>query len=308
VTTGLFTHEHCTRHDMGDWHPESPARLAAIMDYLKASGLLSELEEHEAVHVSREALARAHPESYLAALDKLHPPEGLSWADPDTALNIYTLDAAARAAGGAVAAVKAVLAGSLANAFCAVRPPGHHAEPARGMGFCLLNNAAVGARYAQRLGYARVMVADFDVHHGNGTQAAFYEDDSVFYFSTHEYPHYPGTGAAGERGVGRGAGFTRNVPLSAGAGDAALRQAWEETFRADAGAFSPDCCIVSAGYDLHEGDPLADLAVSDEGVRGIVRSILESCAGIPVVFALEGGYHLATLARCVGLTVEELLR
>ena len=130
MTTGLFTHEHCTRHDMGDWHPESPARLAAIMDYLKASGLLSELEEHEAVHVSREALARAHPERYLAALDKLHPPEGLSWADPDTALNIYTLDAAARAAGGVVAAVQAVLAGSLANAFCAVRPPGHHAERA----------------------------------------------------------------------------------------------------------------------------------------------------------------------------------
>jgi acetoin utilization deacetylase AcuC-like enzyme len=176
------------------------------------------------------------------------------------------------------------------------------------MGFCLINNAAVAARHAQRIGYARVMIADFDVHHGNGTQAAFYEDDTVFYFSTHEYPHYPGTGAAGERGAGRGAGFTRNIPLRAGSGDAEMRQAYHEVFRADLSAFRPDCCIVSAGYDLHEGDPLADLAVSDQGVREIVREIVAACAGIPVVCTLEGGYHLATLARCVGITVEELLR
>jgi acetoin utilization deacetylase AcuC-like enzyme len=212
------------------------------------------------------------------------------------------------AAGAVCRALDACSEGRMARAFCAVRPPGHHAEPARGMGFCLVNNAAVGARYAQRLGYARVMVADFDVHHGNGTQAAFYEDDSVFYFSTHEYPHYPGTGASGERGAGRGAGSTRNVPLRAGSDDAAMREAWDGLFRADVAAFRPDCCIVSAGYDLHEGDPLADLRVTDEGVRGIVRSILESCAGVPVVFTLEGGYNLATLARCVGITVEELLR
>jgi acetoin utilization deacetylase AcuC-like enzyme len=150
------------------------------------------------------------------------------------------------------------------------------------MGFCLLNNAAVAARYAQRIGYGRVMIVDFDVHHGNGTQAAFYEDDSVFYFSTHEYPHYPGTGAASERGAGSGTGYTRNIPLRAGSGDREMRLAYHEVLRSDAAGFDPDCCIVSAGYDLHDGDPLAGLSVSDEGVRGIVRDIVEICVGITI--------------------------
>jgi acetoin utilization deacetylase AcuC-like enzyme len=176
------------------------------------------------------------------------------------------------------------------------------------MGFCLINNAAVGARYAQSLGYSRIMVADFDVHHGNGTQSIFYEDETVFYFSTHEYPHYPGTGAASERGAGSGVGYTRNVPLRAGAGDSELRRAWEQVFPEEVAAFRPECCLVSAGYDLHEGDPLADLSVSDQGVRAIVRAILGACAGIPVVFTLEGGYQPAALARCVAITLEELLR
>ena len=176
------------------------------------------------------------------------------------------------------------------------------------MGFCLVNNAAVAARYAQRSGYARVLIVDFDVHHGNGTQDAFYDDDSVFYFSTHEYPHYPGTGASTERGAGKGLGFTRNVPLLPGSGDAEVLAAYRGAFRADAAAFRPDCCIVSAGYDLHQDDSLADLEVSDEGVRTIVRTIVEACAGVPVVCVLEGGYHPPTLARCVGITLEELLR
>ena len=175
------------------------------------------------------------------------------------------------------------------------------------MGFCLINNAAVAARHAQRIGYRRVMIADFDVHHGNGTQAAFYDDDTVFYFSTHEFPHYPGTGAAGERGVGKGVGFTRNIPLRAGSGDAAMHGAYHDIFRTDVKSFRPDCCIVSAGYDLHQGDPLTDLDVSDQGVRDIVRAIVGACADIPIVCTLEGGYHPETLARCVGITMEELL-
>jgi acetoin utilization deacetylase AcuC-like enzyme len=302
--TGFLYDPAFLEHRTPAGHPESPRRLERIIEHLDGSGALARLVDVPVTPASRESLLAVHHAAYIDRIERM----GTGWIDPDTYCSPGSWNASLLAAGAVCRALDACRDGRIARAFCAVRPPGHHAEPARGMGFCLLNNAAVGARHAQRLGYARVMVADFDVHHGNGTQAAFYDDDSVFYFSTHEYPHYPGTGAAAERGVGRGAGFTRNVPLSAGAGDAALRQAWEETFRADAAAFGPDCCIVSAGYDLHEGDPLADLAVSDAGVRGIVRGILEACAGIPVVFTLEGGYNLATLARCVGITVEELLR
>jgi acetoin utilization deacetylase AcuC-like enzyme len=285
-------------------HPESPRRLRAILEHLQEEGTLARLRRPAVRPAAREDLLAVHD---AALLDALAAP-GARYLDPDTYRSERSWEAALAAAGAVCAALDACAAGEAGRAFCAVRPPGHHAERARAMGFCLLNNVAVGARYAQRLGYRRVMVADFDVHHGNGTQDAFYDDDSVFYFSTHEYPHYPGSGAAAERGSGRGAGFTRNVPLRAGAGDPELLRAWGEQFAADAAAFRPDCCLVSAGYDLHAGDPLADLAVTDAGVRGIVRAILDACAGRPVVCALEGGYHPATLARCVRITLEELLR
>jgi acetoin utilization deacetylase AcuC-like enzyme len=284
-------------------HPESPRRLKSILDRIEAVGLHERLTRIAATPATREDLLAVHDASYL---DELAIP-GERYLDPDTFVSSRSWEAAVLAAGAVCRALDACRAGEVSRAFCAVRPPGHHAEPARGMGFCLLNNAAVAARHAQRIGYARVMIADFDVHHGNGTQAAFYEDDSVFYFSTHEYPHYPGSGASSERGTGKGTGFTRNIPLRAGAGDAELRQAYQEAFRSEAAAFRPDCCIVSAGYDLHGGDPLADLAVSDDGVRAIVRAIVGACAGIPVVCTLEGGYDLATLGRCVAITLEELL-
>jgi acetoin utilization deacetylase AcuC-like enzyme len=301
--TGFLYDPAFLEHRTPAGHPESPRRLSRILEHLEGSGLRARLTDIPVTAADRESLLAVHHAAYLDEVERM----GEGWLDPDTYRSAGSWTATLLAAGAVCRALDACRAGPVARAFCAVRPPGHHAEPARGMGFCLVNNAAVGARYAQRLGYGRVMVADFDVHHGNGTQTAFYDDDSVFYFSTHEYPHYPGTGAASERGVGRGAGYTRNVPLRAGAGDAALREAWDGLFRAEVAAFRPDCCIVSAGYDLHEGDPLADLAVSDAGVRGIVRSILEACAGVPVVFTLEGGYNLTTLARCVGITLEELL-
>jgi acetoin utilization deacetylase AcuC-like enzyme len=257
-----------------------------------------------AAPAERQDLLAVHDATYLDRLSAVSD----GYLDPDTYCSSRSWEAAQLAAGALCSALDACSRGQVARAFCAVRPPGHHAEPSRGMGFCLINNAAVGARYAQRLGYARVMIADFDVHHGNGTQAIFYDDASVYYFSTHEYPHYPGTGSAAERGAGKGLGFTRNLPFPAGAGDTELRHAWQEVFREDAAAFRPDCCIVSAGYDLHEGDPLADFSVSDEGVRAIVRGILDACAGVPVVCTLEGGYQPQTLARCVAITLEELDR
>jgi acetoin utilization deacetylase AcuC-like enzyme len=285
-------------------HPESPQRLRSILDLVGTGGLLGQLTSLPVTPATPEALLAVHDRSYLQELAL----PGERYLDPDTFISTRSWDAALAAAGAVCGALDACRTGAVSRAFCAVRPPGHHAEPARGMGFCLINNAAVAARHAQRIGYARVMIVDFDVHHGNGTQAAFYQDDTVFYFSTHEYPHYPGTGAAGERGAGKGLGFTRNIPLRPGSGDAEMRQAYDLVFRGETAAFRPDCCIVSAGYDLHEGDPLADLAVSDQGVREIVRSIVDSCAAIPLVCTLEGGYDVATLARCVGITIEELLR
>jgi acetoin utilization deacetylase AcuC-like enzyme len=285
-------------------HPESPKRLASIVEHLEVSGLLQRLVRLPAAPAERLDLLAVHDPAYLDRLSVFSD----GYLDPDTYCSSRSWEAAQLAAGALCSALEACSRRQVSRAFCAVRPPGHHAEPSRGMGFCLINNAAVGARYAQRLGYARVMIADFDVHHGNGTQAVFYNDASVYYFSTHEYPHYPGTGSSSERGAGKGLGFTRNLPFPAGAGDAELRHAWQEVFREDVAAFRPDCCIVSAGYDLHEGDPLADFSVSDEGVRAIVRGILDACTGIPVVCTLEGGYHLRTLARCVAITLEELGR
>jgi len=266
--------------------------------------LLARLTSLPVLPAAQEDLLAVHDRAYL---EELALP-GERYLDPDTFISSRSREAALAAAGAVCAALDSCRSGEISRAFCAVRPPGHHAEPARAMGFCLINNAAVAARHAQRIGYPRVMIADFDVHHGNGTQAAFYDDDTVFYFSTHEYPHYPGTGAAGERGRGKGLGFTRNLPLRHGSADAEPHQAYHDVFRAEAAAFRPDCCIVSAGYDINAGDPLADLAVSDQGVRGIVRAIVDACGDIPLVCTLEGGYHLATLARCVGITLEELLR
>jgi acetoin utilization deacetylase AcuC-like enzyme len=300
---GFLTDPLFLEHRTPPGHPESPRRLQGILEHLEASGRFRLLVDVPVSPAPRSSLLAVHDGAYLEELAR----PGERYLDADTFVSARSFAAALAAAGAVCSALDACRAGEISRAFCAVRPPGHHAEPARGMGFCLINNAAVAARHAQGIGYPRVMIVDFDVHHGNGTQAAFYDDDSVFYFSTHEYPHYPGTGAAGERGIGKGAGFTLNLPLPPGSGDAELLHAYRDVFRKEIDAFRPDCCIVSAGYDLHDGDPLADLRVSDAGVREIVRSIVAASAGIPLVFTLEGGYHLATLARCVDITLEELL-
>jgi acetoin utilization deacetylase AcuC-like enzyme len=214
--------------------------------------------------------------------------------------------AALYAAGEILEAIDGCKSGNLERAFCAVRPPGHHAEANRAMGFCIFNNVAVGARYAQKSGYAKVFIVDFDVHHGNGTQHIFEEDPTVFYFSTHQYPPVQ-TGNDSERGTGKGAGFSYNIPMHYGAGDKDYFAAYQDILPGLVNKFDPDIILVSAGYDLHARDPLAGLRVTNEGIRNIVRGILTSKKNIPHIFCLEGGYNLTSLSESVLISLEELL-
>jgi acetoin utilization deacetylase AcuC-like enzyme len=219
-------------------------------------------------------------------------------------------DAALMAVSGLLTAIDEVMAGRLRNGFCAVRPPGHHAESTRAMGFCIFNNIAIGARYLQLHHQCkRVFIIDWDVHHGNGTQNSFYADPSVFYFSTHQYPFYPGTGSAKERGVDDGEGFTVNCPLSAGAGDQEILRLFNKELSVAVSAFQPDFILISAGFDAHRDDPLASLQVTDDGfseMTHIVKGLAETYCGGRVVSCLEGGYDLAALARSVGRHLEVL--
>lgn len=291
-------------HRMPSMHPESGDRLLACVEELKRSGLWESLVHVHPGRASPEDVGMAHSEEYVEKIRKFRS----GYLDADTYLSEHTCDAALFAAGAVMSAVDLCLeAGSPDRAFCAVRPPGHHAEHSKGMGFCIFNNVAVGARHAQASGVEKILIADFDVHHGNGTQDIFYEDNTVCYFSTHQYPHYPGTGSENERGRGVGEGFNVNVPLSAGDGDDAIGMAYEEAFAGLAADFNPELILVSAGYDLHRLDPLGGLSVSDVGVERVVTAILKIGKDLPVIFALEGGYNLKSLAFSVRRTLEIML-
>jgi acetoin utilization deacetylase AcuC-like enzyme len=227
--------------------------------------------------------------------------------DPDTYVSPRSVETALYAAGAVIEAVDRCKSGEIDRAFCAVRPPGHHAEADRAMGFCIFNNVAVGARHAQKAGYKKVFIIDIDVHHGNGTQHIFEADDTVFYFSTHQYPHYPGTGGDTERGREKGKGFTYNMPMRLGSGDKDYFHAYQDILPGLVERFDPDIVLVSAGYDLHVNDPLAGLRVTNEGIKNIVRSIVTSKKRMPYIFCLEGGYNLSSLSESVLITIQELL-
>jgi len=291
------------RHEMPLHHPESSRRLQAIVEELRSSGVWEQVIHVPPAKCSLEAAASVHSERYVHEIMNMAP----GYLDPDTYVSEGTCEAALYAAGSVGTAIDGIAAGKWSRAFCAVRPPGHHAERARGMGFCIFNNVAVGARHAQASGYERVLIADFDVHHGNGTQDIFYDDSSVFYFSTHQFPHYPGTGAENERGRGDGLGFNLNVPLPAGAGDEEISRAYAQTLAGAAARFQPDCILVSAGYDLLAEDPLAGLAVTGKGLRNLAGSIVSAAGNAPVIFTLEGGYDLQGLAAGVRQSVQILL-
>ncbi len=290
------------RHDTPPGHPESKERLIAITDALRKVDLwegLIHLSPHKATN---EDILLVHTAPYYEKIVAF-----TGYYDADTYISPHSIEAALFAAGAVTSAIDKCREGYLDGAFCAVRPPGHHAEANRAMGFCIFNNVAIGARHAQKIGYNKVFVIDFDVHHGNGTQHIFEEDDSVFYFSTHQYPYYPGTGSDLERGKGKGKGFTYNVPMHHGSGDKDYFAAFHDFLPPLVNNFSPDIVLVSAGYDLHVKDPLAGIRVTNEGVRNIVRSIISSRKDIPYIFCLEGGYNLVSLGESVVITIEELL-
>ena len=296
MTTLLYSHPACGEHDPGPMHPESPARLAAVLAALEAPGFAA-LERREAPPVVREQLTRVHPEAYVDAVFETIPESGHASLDADTTVSPGSGEAARRAAGALCAAVDAVMAGEAGNAFCAVRPPGHHAEPARPMGFCVFNNVAVGALHARAAhGCQRVAVVDFDVHHGNGTQAMFWDDADLMFASTHQMPLYPGTGDARERGAH---GNIVNAPLAPMAGSGEFRSAMSETILPALRRFEPDFLLVSAGFDAHADDPLAGLQFHEDDYAWVTAELLavarESCAG-RLVSTLEGGYNLEALA------------
>jgi len=310
--TALFSHAACVDHDPGFGHPERPERLKAVARALETEDFTF-LGRHEAPRATVEQIARAHPRGHVERLLATVPKNGHRSLDPDTILSPGSGEAALRAAGAVCSAVDAVFRDDSApdgarNAFCAVRPPGHHAEATRAMGFCLFNNAAVGAYHARQAhGVRRVAVIDFDVHHGNGTQDIFWEDADLFYASTHQSPFYPGTGAASERGA---AGNVLNVPLPARAGSPEFRHAMAETILPGLEAFAPELVIVSAGFDAHHADPLAQLALSEADFAWATRKLCElagrACRG-RLVSTLEGGYDLDALGACVAVHVRELM-
>jgi len=295
MTTAFITHADCLKHDMGAGHPERPARLTAIEDQLVASGVGAHLTRYEAPLATDEQLARVHPADYVRAIREVSPRSGTVHLDPDTAMNAFTLHAALRAAGAAVMATDLVLGKKHNSAFCAVRPPGHHACRARPMGFCIFNNVAVAARHAiAQHGLERVAIIDFDVHHGNGTEDIFEGDEHVLMASTFQHPFYPYSGTDNP------ASNMVNIPLAAGAGSREFREAVREGWIPALNDYRPELVIFSAGFDAHAEDDMAMLRFTDADyawVTAELKAVADRHAGGRMVSMLEGGYALSALGR-----------
>jgi acetoin utilization deacetylase AcuC-like enzyme len=308
--TGLVFHPDCLAHRPAGAHPESPARLEAVL-----RGIADALPQRPPLRIApREAtedeLELCHTDEYVATVRR-EVGIGLDQLSTgDTEISSGSWRAAVLAAGGVLAAADAVMRGEVRNAFCAVRPPGHHATPDRGMGFCIFNNVAIAARYLQRRhGLRRVLIVDWDVHHGNGTQEIFYADPSVFYFSTHAWPFYPGTGTVRETGVGAGNGYTLNCPLAAGSGRTEVLGAFKQKLVPAMAEFKPEFVLISAGFDARVGDTIGNFTLSDADfadLTAIVMSIAERYSQGRIVSVLEGGYDLAGLGSAAGAHVETL--
>jgi len=311
LATGLVTAPVCLAHDTGPGHPERPERVASALERLEESGLMAEVESVLPDAAPIEAVTRVHPLQHLKELERVIASGARSVNEPDMGISTSSWEAALVSSGAALLSADRVISGDWRNALCLVRPPGHHAEATHAMGFCLINHAAIAARYLQEVhGLKRVAIIDFDVHHGNGTQHLLEDDPSIFYASLHQWPLYPGTGAATERGVGDGEGATLNVPLSAGGTDAVYLTALEDIVLPAVETFAPEALILSSGFDAHARDPLGGMEVTTEGFGQMTRLFLDlaekSCKG-RVISLLEGGYDLEGLASSVEAHTAALL-
>ena len=308
MRVGFYDHPAFREHDSGAGHPERPQRLEAVRRGIRDASLESRLQLLAPRPATRDELRSVHTAGHI---DRVAQTEGKTTRfDPDTQAGPRSYAAALLAAGSVVDAVDRVLAGEMDRSFCAVRPPGHHAERDHAMGFCLFNNVAVGAARALAAGLRRVAVVDFDVHHGNGTQNIFYDDPRVLYVSSHAYPFYPGTGALDEVGEGRGEGFTVNLPLPATMGDGEYGRIYRELVEPIVRAFDPELVLVSAGFDPHRDDPLAGMAVTERGFGQIAAICLAGASGAAkgrAIFVLEGGYDLDGIAASTGQVMRVML-
>jgi acetoin utilization deacetylase AcuC-like enzyme len=308
--TGLVADPRVKQHDGGPAFPEQPARFSAVLNRLEWSGLARDLVRLRDRVAGDDELALVHTREYIALVEREIAQSRGQLSTGDTPINTHSSEAARRAAGGALSAVDAVCSGEIDNAFCVVRPPGHHASATRGMGFCLFNTIAIAARYAQQKhGAERILIADWDVHHGNGTQDIFYQDGSVLFFSTHQSPWYPGTGDVTETGEGAGAGKTINCPFPAGTGGARIQSAFRDRLLAATEEFRPDLVLISAGFDSRIGDPLGRFLLTDTDFQELTALMLgvaeKYCRG-RLVSVLEGGYNLQGLALAAEAHVRAL--
>ena len=311
MQVGLVYHPDYLKHHAGRQHPERPSRLEAVMQALETSATAQSMRHLDIQHDAEAWVAKVHEADHMRTVAAACQYERAA-LDPDTVVCPESYASALKAVAGALAAADAIMAREIEYAFCAVRPPGHHAEAHRAMGFCLFNNVAILARYLQQQhGLDKVLIIDWDVHHGNGTQHIFEDDPSVFYVSTHQYPYYPGTGATSETGRGRGEGYTLNFPLPPGCDDDVYIDVFEQHLLPRALAYSPDAVLISAGFDAHRDDPLAQMNVTEAGYRRmtqVVKEIAATCSQNRLISVLEGGYDLDALGRSVTAHVNELQR